>query len=44
MENRANLLRACNRCNGWVEDFPRLGHWIGLVVREGDPEWEDLGA
>lgn len=44
MTNRANLLRACNACNGWVENFPRLAHWVRLVVREGDPLWEDLGA
>lgn len=43
----ANLIPACNRGNGFVEDSPGLarellGSW--LVVREGDPEWPELGV
>lgn len=41
--NRQNLIPACNYCNGWVEDNPATAHEWGLVVREGDPEWERLG-
>lgn len=41
--NRQNLIPACNWCNSWVEDNPLLAHEWGLVVREGDPEWERLG-
>lgn len=40
----ANLMAACNRCNDWVEDRPLIAHRLGLVVRPGDPEWEELGA
>lgn len=41
--NRANMVAACNPCNGWVEDEPDLARSLGLVVREGDDEWERLG-
>ena len=44
--NPANLLAACNRCNGWIEDHPfvvRAATGDALVVREGDPEWTALG-
>lgn len=45
--NRANLVPACNWCNGFLEDAHGLTReWIdhesGLVVREGNPEWEQL--
>jgi hypothetical protein len=41
-----NGLAQCAVHNGHIEDEPRLyrdlfGDW--LVVREGDPEWEQLG-
>lgn len=49
-----NLIPACNRCNGWVEDrLPVLAagdpeRWAALkgllVVREGDPAWDRLGS
>lgn len=39
----ANLIPACNWCNGWVEDHPTEAHELELVVREGDPEWAELG-
>jgi hypothetical protein len=45
--NPENLIPACNRCNGWVEDNPRLVREVfdtELVVREGDAEWVRLGA
>lgn len=43
--NPANVLASCSACNaGWVEDNPLLAHEAGLVVREGDPEWDALGA
>jgi len=41
--NRQNLIPACNRCNGWVENNPDLAHEWNLVVREGDEDWERLG-
>lgn len=39
----ANTWPACNNCNGWVEDNPDAARDLGLVVREGDPRWPDLG-
>ena len=45
--NPENLIPACNRCNGWVEDEPELARSLfgtALVVREGDDEWDRLGA
>lgn len=45
--NPENLIPACNWCNGWVEDEPADARDLfgaTLVVREGDPEWERLGA
>lgn len=47
LTNPRNLIPACNRCNGWIEDQPRLARDLFgdvLVVREGDDEWHDLGA
>jgi len=44
--NHANLIPACNRCNGHIEDQPgevRLLTGTALVLREGDPEWELMG-
>lgn len=45
--NPANLIPACNRCNGWVEGNPWLARDLfgdQLVVREGDVEWDALGV
>ena len=43
----ANLVPACNLCNGWIEDAVgedrELLHELGLVVSAGDPEWDELG-
>lgn len=39
-----NLVTLCAQHNAWVEDHPRLARDLGLVVREGDPEWEALGG
>lgn len=41
--NRSNLIPACNYCNSWVECNPLLAHEYGLVVREGDDDWDRLG-
>ena len=44
-----NLVACCVRCNGWVEDYPwaasisKTRDGRSLVVREGDPEWPQLG-
>lgn len=43
LSNPDNLLAAHNVCNGWVEREPRLARLLGLVVRRGDPAWEELG-
>jgi len=43
----ANLIPACNWCNGWIEDNPAEARDLFgdfLVVREGDPEWDALGS
>lgn len=42
LTNLANLRRACNRCNGWVEDHPTVAHELGLVVRAGDTTFDEL--
>lgn len=44
LDNPSNLLGACIPCNGWVERWPDLAHRLGLVVRPGDPEWDELDA
>ena len=47
LSNPANLLRACNLCNGLIEsEAGWVRQWTGtaLVVREGDPEWADLSS
>ena len=40
VENGATL---CADHNVWVEDNPVTARRLGLVVREGDPEWQQLG-
>jgi len=47
LTNPLNLIPACSWCNGQVEDQAGpIRELTGdmLVVREGDPEWEQLGA
>lgn len=44
LTNRQNLIPACNSCNQWVENYPLEARLIGLVVRAGDDEWEELAA
>lgn len=45
----ANGNTLCAGHNGWMEDHPHQARALGgetpwwLVVREGDPEWEQLG-
>lgn len=44
--NPANLVPACNLGNGLIEDEAgRVRARLGdrLIVREGDPEWDQLG-
>lgn len=36
LSERANVMRACNPCNGLVEDRPMLAHEAGLVRRAGE--------
>lgn len=46
MTKRANLRTLCSPCNNLIEsdaDVARFAHEVGLVVRRGDPEWEELG-
>ena len=41
----ANTLSACDPCNGWVEDHPKLAKLVELVIRpEHGERWEQLGA
>jgi len=42
--NKDNLVPACNFCNGWVENNPLKAWEYGLVVRPGDPGYDELGA
>jgi len=44
--NRTNLLASCTLCNDYIEDHPEVKDATGtmLVVREGDPEWHQLGS
>lgn len=45
--NPENTIPACSWCNGFIEDEPELVRELtgtALVVREGDPEWGDLGS
>lgn len=49
-ENPANLIPACNPCNGWIEDVgnDRMRELLGeelagwLVIRPGDDEWHEM--
>lgn len=40
--NRANVTPTCTFGNEAVETFPIQARQAGLVVREGDPQWEAL--
>jgi hypothetical protein len=44
LTNPDNLVPACNPCNGFIEQEPGMARSLGLVILEGDPEWEALGA
>jgi hypothetical protein len=49
LTNRANLVPACNLCNGYLEDAVGADRELiegcdALVVREGHPEYVRLGA
>lgn len=40
----ANVERSCHACNMLAESEPEVAHALGIVVREGDPEWDALSA
>jgi len=44
--NLKNLVPSCNSCNGRIEDEPEMRILCGaaLVLREGDEEWDEVGA
>jgi hypothetical protein len=42
--NPANILAACAICNSFVEDHPGAARDLGLVLREGDDDWEAMSA
>lgn len=44
LANPANVVPVCHACNMAIEDYPVAARAAGLVVREGDPEWEALSA
>ena len=44
LANPANVVPVCHACNMAIEDHPAAARAAGLVVREGDPEWEALSA
>lgn len=41
----ANVMPSCFICNDAVENIPMIhfAQAAGVVVREGDPEWDELG-
>lgn len=39
-----NVIPVCHSCNMAIEDYPAEARAAGLVVREGDPEWDRLSA
>lgn len=41
--NRENIMASCHNCNMYVEQFPEVSHHIGLVLREGDAAFEEMG-
>ena len=41
---RGNVVRVCHACNMAVEAYPEVARKAGLVLREGDPEWEAMSA
>lgn len=44
LANRDNVLVSCHDGNMAVEDHPTIARAAGLVIREGDDEWEALSA
>lgn len=44
IENPANVVPGCGICNGLVEAHPPEARAAGLVIREDDPRWEQLGV
>lgn len=38
-----NLLAACDSCHVWIHQNPDIARFLGLLVSEGDPEWDALG-
>src|SRR5687767_4128374 len=46
LTKRVNLATLCSPCNNLIEsdaDVAAFAHRVGLVVRRGDPEWEEMG-
>lgn len=44
LPERGNVLVSCHTGNMLVEEYPLQAHAAGVVLREGDPEWEAMSA
>lgn len=44
LANPENVLPVCSACNLTVEDHPEEARKAGLVVREGDSQWDALSS
>lgn len=43
--NPANVKTTCHHCNVFgIENHPKEARLAGLVVREGDPQWDALSS
>jgi hypothetical protein len=39
-----NCSALCDECHTWIHANPDEANQLGWLVREGDPEWDELGA
>lgn len=42
--SQVNTVAICTPCHDLVHRYPKLAHVLGLIVREGDAEWDACGV
>lgn len=42
--SQVNTVATCVPCHDLIHGYPKLAHLLGLIVREGDADWDECGV